>query len=155
MPKIIGSHHTDPAIRSLICAKAAAGFSTSEIASFVNCSISTVQHSIRHTKERGHHMDAARSGRPPKMDERCIRHLKLTLECDWHQILSNITSTVNTFLPSPVVPRTVQRAILSKLNMSSCIAAKKPFLTQRHRLGCKEWAKEKVAWDMTNWSRVI
>jgi transposase len=155
MPKIFGSHHTDPAIRALISDLAATGLLLSEIASLVNVSISTVQRSIKHGKERGHHQDAPRSGRPPKLDERSLRHLNLILERDRRQPLCNVTSAVNNFLSSPVAPRTIQRTIHAKLDMSSCMACKKPYLDPKHRLERKKWAQEKLGWDMTNWSRVI
>jgi transposase len=155
MPKILGSHNTHPAIRSFICAKSAAGLSQPEIANLVGCSVSTIKRTLRYAQERGYHEDAPRSGRPPKIDPRTIRHIGRDLDGNRRQTLQDITSTVNQLIPSPVVPRTVQRHLHHNLHMNSRVAAKKPFLTQKHRLARKEWAAEKRGWGMVDWTRII
>jgi transposase len=107
MPQKKDQPNTDPAIRALICEKHEQGYTHSELSAFFNCSISTIQRTIWYAKERGHHMDAARSGRPPKIDTRTSRHIDIMLNRDCHQTLGDITSTINSILPSPVVSQTV------------------------------------------------
>ena len=50
---------------------------------------------------------------------------------------------------------TVQRALNSKLDISCCIAAKKPFLTAKHIQKRKEWAKEHIGWTEQEFRCVI
>lgn len=155
MTKQLGSKNTNPHLQSLICNMAHSGIPTSQIALDLKCSQHTVQEILRRGKERGFYEDAPRSGRPSKLSDRAIRHLKINIEANRRQTLANITHDLNLSLPSPVAPSTVRRAMEVHENLSSHMAAKKPFLTHRQKRARMIWAKEHVKWGMVNWERVI
>ena len=72
MPKITGRENTTTQLRALIYSKYQEGMSPSAIATFVGYTTRTVQRLIKKYEERGHHNDAARTGRPHKLDERTL-----------------------------------------------------------------------------------
>jgi transposase len=155
MPKIPGAHNTTLSIWVLIINKAEAGLPHSEIANFINCSTRTIDHILKHAKERGHNEDAPNSGRPSKVNDRTIRHIKIQMEGNCHQTLSDITSTINHISPSPISKWTIQHILHNELDMNSCVAAKKPFLSKVHRMCWLNWACQHRAWKLTDWSSVI
>jgi transposase len=155
MPKALGEHNTAPALRALICDKASAGVPLPEIAIFTNVSLRTIQRILKNHKEWGYDEDAPRSGRPKKMDDRALRHLKIALEGNRRQSLRDLTNIVNTFIPSPISTDTVQRALTTQLDMGAYIAAKKPYLTQKHKLARLQWARDHQGWGKEDWFRII
>jgi transposase len=126
-----------------------------EIASITDVNRSTVSRILKRHDERGHHNDAPRSGRPPKLDERAIRHIKFTIEPNRRQSLSDVTSLINNSLLSPVSSKTVVRVLHDKMNMHGRIAAKKPFLKAAHKLARLAWAREHREWGEEDWNRII
>jgi transposase len=155
MPKQVGSHNTHPTLHALIIEKVEAGLPLSEIAEFSNCSIWTVQCILQHYQERGHHNENPRSGRPPKLNERSIRHLKFQLDGNRRQTLQDLTSFVNTISPIPVSKHTIWHTLHTQFDMSRHVAAKKPFLSKVHRRARLKWAEEFRGWGMADWSSVI
>jgi transposase len=155
MPKAPGTHNTAPALRALICAKAAAGVPLPEIALFTNVTLQTVQRTLKHYENLGYDEDAPRSRRPPKLDDRALCHLNITLESGRRQSLSTLTDIVNTFTTSHVSTDTVQRAITHKLGFGAHIAAKKPYLTPAHRLARLKWGRDHKGWGEEDWNWVI
>ena len=141
MPETLGKGNTTPELHALICSKYQDGISSSDIAAFSNTTTRTVQRIIKNYQERGHHDDAARSGRPPRLDDRGIRHLKYTVEGNRRQTLSDITTVINGALSPPAHPRTIKRALHKHLDMHSRIAAKKPFFKDSHKQERLKWAR--------------
>ena len=155
MPKTPGKENTTPQLCALICSKYDEGISSSDIAAFLNTTTCTVQRVIKNYQERGHHNDAARSGRPPKLNDRAIRHLKYVVEGNRQQTLSNIVSSVNGTLPSPAHPKTIQHALDKHLGMNSHVSAKKPFLKDSHKHKCLAWARTHRQCDLDLWKKII
>ena len=155
MPKIIGKENTTTQLRALIYSKYQEGMSPSEIATFVGYTTRTIQRLIKKYEERGHHNDAARTGRPHKLDERTLRHMKISLDGNRRQTLSEITLTVNNALTSPVHPNTIRRALNNDLGMHARIAAKKPFLKAAHKAARLAWAKTYRRWGEEDWKHII
>lgn len=155
MPKAPGAHNTGPELRSLITQKANEGLSIPEIAEFTNVSYWTIARILKRYNERGHHNDAPRAGRPPKLNERAIRHIAITLEGNRRQSLADITSLVNNSISSPVSSRTVRRVIHDKLDMRGYVAAKKPHLKPVHRAARRAWARAHWRWGEEDWKHVI
>lgn len=155
MPKAPGTKYLTPEIRSLIYEKHLANTPLTEIATFLNISYRSVTRTIKNFKERGHHNDALKSGRPLKMDKRTIRHLKISLEGNRRQSLSDLTSIVNNTASSPVHPDTVRHALHNQLGMNSHIAAKKPFLKVAHRKARLNWAQTHRGWKKEDWTHII
>jgi transposase len=155
MPKTTGISNTTPELRALITQKANEGVSISDIAAFTNTSRWTVYRALKNYKERGSHNDAPRCGRPSKVNERAARHIKLTLERNRHQSLTDITSFVNNSISPPISTKTVKRFLYDTLDMHGCIAAKKPFLKKVHKQARCKWAAAYRGWSEEDWHHVI
>ena len=155
MPKVTGKENTSPQLRALIYSRYEEGMSSSTIATLSNTTPCTVQRIIKNYKERGHHNDIPRTGRPPKFNDRDIRHLKITIEGDRRQSLSDITSTINAAITSPAHYNTIWNAINQDLSMNARKAAKKPFLKDLHKKARFNWAKEYRVWGKEDWKHVI
>ena len=119
MPKAPRTHNTAPAVRALICSKAAEGVSAPEISSFSNIHLQTVQRILKNDKDCDYYEDAPKSRWPPKLDDRALPHLNMTLERDHHQSLPTLTNIVNTFTASPVHQVTVQHMMTNQLGMDA------------------------------------
>src|SRR6202789_817102 len=155
MPKQLGSHETTPQLRKSMCEQASTGQPLSQIAREFHCPLRTVQVIVKRGAERGHNENEPRTGRPPKINNRGLRHLNLNILRDRRQSLQNITSDLNPSLPSPVVRTTIQRVLKTGLDITHRIAAKKPFLSAVHTQKRKEWAKEHMALTMADWKCLI
>src|ERR1700738_4749533 len=155
MPKLLGTKNTTPEIHSLVCQLALGGTPLPEIANSCQITLRTTQPILKNYKERGYNCDASRSGRPPKLDQRALRHLSLHLERDRRQSLSDLTSTVNNFANSHISRTTVKRAIKDKLGMKGHVAAKKPFLKKVHKQRRLIWARAHRTWEEKDWHHVI
>ena len=155
MPKVLGSRETTPQLCKSICEQAAQGQPLSQIATYFHLPLRTVQSIVKRGAERGYNENEPRIGRPRKIDGQALRHLKLNILRDRRQSLQNITANANLFLPSPVHPTTVQRALKTGLDVSHHIAAKKPFLSAVHIRKRKEWAKEALLMTREDWMRII
>jgi transposase len=155
MPKLVGTKNTHPDLRSLIYNHAQSGTSLPEIANLYGVHLRTVQRILKNYQERGYHIDAPRSGRPPRLDQRAIRHLNHHVERNRRQPLADITQHVNTFTIPPVASRTVKRALNKALGLNAHVAAKKPFLKKVHRQARHRWARGHRGWGEKDWHHVI
>ena len=145
MPKALGCRETSAELRELICQQAAAGTPLSQIAFFFNRPLRSIQSIVKRSTERGDYENAPRSGRPPKLTDRALRRLSLSVSRDHRQ----------TDIPTPVCARTVHTALKTRLGISNRIAAKKPFITAAQREKRLEWARDHVDWMMEDWKMVI
>ena len=156
MPKALGCREISAELRGLICQQAAAGTPLSSNRFLLNRPLHTIQSIVkRSTNERSDYENAPRSGRPPKLTDRALRCLSLSVSCDRRQILQDITDSINTDIPAPVCARTVHTALKTRLGISSRIAAKKPSITAAQNEKRLEWARDHVNWTMENWKMVI
>jgi transposase len=142
MPKSAGTRETSPELQKIICDNASAGTPLREISHFTNLPLRTVQSIVSRGAERGHHENAARSGRQSKLDERALHHAKIVIHRDRCQSLITITNLVNEAIPSPVHPSTVRTGLNSRFEMSIHVAAKKPFINATQHKKRLDWAKE-------------
>jgi transposase len=155
MPKVTGIKNISPDLRALVYQKVQENTPIPQIAEFTGIPRSSIYRIIKNRDERGHYDDAPRSGRPPKIDTRSLRHLKISLEQDRRQSLADLTNTVNTLIPSPVHKDTVRRAVHDRLGMAGYIAAKKPFLRPAHRKARRTWARVYRRWGAEDWKHII
>src|SRR5258708_5707805 len=155
MPKAPGCRETSAELRKLICQQASAGTPLSQIAFFFDRPLRTVQSIIKRSTERGDYENAPRSGRPPKLTERALRRLSLSVSWDRRQTLHDITDSINANISTPVCARTVHTALKHHLGISSHIAAKKPFITVAQRKKRMQWARDHVKWTIEDWKTVI
>ena len=95
MTKILGKRNSTPAERQAMLSMAHSGIPHTEIAKAFSCSLSTVGRTLCHFKVHGHSEDLPRSGRPGKLGERNLRHLRRIVETNRRQTLGEITETVN------------------------------------------------------------
>ena len=122
----------------------------------------TDQCTVKHYEEWSYNEDASRSIRPPKLDDRGLCHLSITLEdrlCQSFSALSKpLTDIVNTFTASHISTNTIQCATTQKLGFEAHIAAKKPYLTQAHGLAQLKWTRDHKRWGgggLEGWNWVI
>lgn len=155
MPKILGAHNLTPAQRDCIFKLSEQCFPKELIALTFSCDIRTVERTLENYKARGHFKELPRSGRPPKINPRGLRHLERVVDGDRRQTLGDITKFMNTCLPSPVAPRTVQRAIHNKLLYYARHAVTKPYLKPCHIERRLDWARTATAYGMEEFSRII
>ena len=155
MPKTTGKENTSPQLRAFILRRHEEGMSNSDIASFVGTTTRTIQRILKNYQERGHHDDAPRSGRPPKLSERDMRRIKYDLEGNRRQSLANITASYNATATSPVHPHTIQHAINNQLGLNSRVAAKKPYLKPAHKHTWLIWARQHRQWGEEDWKHII
>ena len=57
-------------------------------------------------------------------------------------------------LPNPVCLQTLRKEV-HDLGLNSCIAVKKPFLSDNHKAERLAFAKEHSHWTLEDWSKVI
>jgi transposase len=155
MPKAPGVKYITPELRAIIWQNAQDGLQTEEIARFTNISKRAIQKIVKRYKERGHHENAPKVGRPRRLNERAIRHLQIHLEKDRHQSLSDITDFVNNFAEPRVSIDTIQRVLERDLDMHARISAPKPFLKDTHKRARLAWAREHQTWGPADWRCVI
>ena len=155
MPKAPRTSNSTPEIRALIYKKSKENIPVREIANFAGITRQAVYQIVKNYNARGHFNDAPRSGRPSKLDDRSLRHLKISLEGNRRQSLSDLTTTVNNILPAPVHFDTVRHALRHQLGMNARIAAKKPYLKYEHRRARLAWAKKHRRWKFRDWRRII
>ena len=155
MPKQLGARNTTPAERLAIIHMAKSLVPLAEIANSFNRPLRTVQQVLKNHKDRGHVEDLPRSGRPTKINDRAIRHLKKFIDSDRRQKLGDITHSLNTVLSQPVSPRTVSRVIHDRLEMRACHARRKPFLSEDHKKRRLAWSMVTIKHTMEEWMRVI
>ena len=155
MPESQGCHETTPQLWQLICENALAGVPLSYLASIFNRPLRTIQVIVKRRAKQGDYENAPQSGRPPKLNERAVWHLSLTIHRDRHQSLANMTQMINSALPSPVTPDTMRTTLKTRLSMSKRIAAMKPFINAKQQAKWLWWAKDNIWWTMTDWERII
>lgn len=130
------------------------GYSMNAVARMIGVSRCCVQQIIKKHKETGTVADRHRPGRPKSTTSRQDRELvrlslrdrKVTapdLKCMW-TMASETTVSV----------QTVRRRLLEK-GLRGCVAAKKPKLTENHKIKRLHWAKERCEWNTDDWSKVL
>lgn len=127
-----------------------AGRKVKEIASECNLPEASVYSICRRHKLSGTVVTPQKPGRPPVLNERDVRHLARVAKSQRRATLHEIT---NGTLPK-VNPRTIRKALASA-GLHSRIAAKKPFLSEKHKAARLTFAKKYLSWSLEDWKRVI
>ena len=99
----------DSIVRAQAVALSNAELNQVEISSQLNISRHYVQNPIKKYKETGQYNDFPRPGRPKKIPNRGVRHLKRLVKDDGRLSAAKITSDLNGSLPKAVSTRTVRR----------------------------------------------
>jgi transposase len=137
-------------IRHMIVGMQKAGMSVSEIGNIVGRPKSTISRILKRFRISGSVLPASRSGRPQNMSDRDRRKLHRDLSSNRRaplaELCSNVTSSVG---------MSTLRKELHELGVNSCIAVKKPFLSDIHKAKRLAFANEHLHWTIDDWSNVI
>jgi len=97
--------------------------------------------------------NAARSGRPKKIDDRTLRHLEREVTKD--AITRSATlSKITEDLQIEASLMTVRRA-LTKLSIHNRMALSKPFVSEANRKKRLQWCVERRNWSAEDWANIV
>jgi len=128
--------------------------SMDEVAAQLNISKCCVYNAVRKHEETGDFADKQRSGRPPKVGERELRHLKRLVIGDNRLSCSKITMELNQSLNKPVTRRTIFN-YLKKLGYEYKVKIKKQWLNAQHRKQRVAWCTQYAHFTKDDWRNVI
>ena len=141
-------------VRAQAVALYKAGLKQVEISQQLGVSRCCVQNAIKRFEDTGSYGDKMRFGRPHKINERDIRHLKRLVKGEARLSASKITSDLNDSLPKPVTTRTV-RNYIKNLSYEYVVKVKKQWLSARHRDQRVAWCREHLNWTAKDSRNVI
>ena len=121
-----------------------------DISSTLEVPLTTVKDAFYHFLEYDSTIDKRRSGRPPIFSERDLRELLRLIEANRRISIRDIQKG----WPTKVSARTIQRMVHS-LGLRSCVARKKPFLSENHKKARLQWARERRDCGIQKWNKVI
>lgn len=153
----MGKKGVSPLVRAQAVAlytKSKTKMSMDEVAAQLNISKCCVYNAVKKYENTGDFVDKHRSGRPPKLGERELRHLKRLVTSDNRLSCSKITSELNESLNKPVSRRTVFN-YLKKLGYEYKVKVKKQLLTTEHRKKRIAWCKKYAHFTNEDWRNVI
>ncbi|CAF2016844.1 unnamed protein product [Rotaria magnacalcarata] len=150
----MGKKPVDSIVRAQAVALSDAGLNQVEISRQLHISRHCVQNAIKKYKETGQYNDFPRTGRPKKIPNRGIRHLKRLVKDDGRLSAAKITSDLNASLPKPVSTRTVRR-YLRDLGYEYVVKIKKQWLSNKHRQQRVNWCTRYMHWTPEDWRKVI
>lgn len=125
------------------------GMKCKDIGEELNVPCSTISTILTNWKVRGS-VESLKSqcGRHRKISERGVRILVRSVLGDRRQPLSEISSYLN-------VCRNTTRTYLREMDFRSCIAPKKPYLSNKHKADRLAFARAHASWDFEDWCKVI
>jgi transposase len=152
------THELDHNTRSKIVSLSLAGMSTRKIAYYFDPSIpqSTVHRIISKWKETGDIKNKPRSGRPSKLTDEENQSLKQILLNDSNsrrQTTDEVTRLINDDLDIEVSKSTVRREI-KKMGVKRCVAAVKPYVSDKNASLRLSWCQERINWKLDDWEKV-
>lgn len=127
-----------------------AGVKGVQIASQLNHPTTTIYTVIKNSRRRGTVESPKSPGAPKKLSERDVRILTRTLTQDRRQPLADIAASCALKVSGSTI-----RTALHEAGFYSRVAAKKPFLSDRHIAGRLAFAKAHRSWTVDDWKRVI
>jgi transposase len=130
------------------------GHSIRKISSLLGFPKSTVNDTVQKYKKIGSAENAKRSGRPPKLDDRDIRHLAQIMRSNHRSTASRIAQIYFEVTEIRISDRTL-RKYAHRLRYYSRMTAPKPFVTELQRTYRLRWCKNLLDWGSTEWGRVI
>jgi transposase len=132
------------------------GDSYQAIANQVGCGKTTVHDVLRRLKDTGTTSPRKRSGRPKIFNEKSKASLKrlASKRKNRRYTLKQIKAAWEKKSKTSVSGRTIRRR-LHDVGLHSCIARKKPLLTDDHMANRLAWALEHRHWTVNQWRRVL
>jgi transposase len=113
----------------------------------------TIHDTIKRYKNENQISNAPRSGRPPILSERDIRHLVNIVKEDRQQSLDEITDKFNDLSVVSVSSRTIERTLHNE-GFYGRAGKRKPLVSEVNRKKRLEWCKERKNWD-SEWNTII
>jgi transposase len=129
------------------------GHKVADIAKALDRRYTTVKDTIERYETRLTVTCTKRSGRPPKLDDRDIRHLVNDLKKDRAVAVDELTKEFNESLNISVSSKTVRRTLNSQ-GYYGRTAKKKPLVTEKNRKKRLAWCRMRKEWK-GEWDRVI
>jgi transposase len=136
--------------KSRIIGMSEAGLKGVQIAKELGHPTSTVYTVLKNFRLYGTVVGPKPTGAPRKLSERDARDIVRTLKEDRRQTLADITNKIH----SKVSTTTVRRALRST-GYFCRVAARKPFLNDRHKAARLAFAKKYRSWTFDDWKKVI
>ncbi|XP_065654908.1 uncharacterized protein LOC136081514 [Hydra vulgaris] len=131
------------------------GLSNQEIGRQLEISECSVRTTLKNYNEFGTVEDKSRSGRPKKMSERDENKAIMLARRNPNINIAEIASDLNTALGAHQVSRSTISKLLKKKLLKSYLATKKPLLSIKDRHKQRKWCKERAAWTVEQWRKVI
>jgi transposase len=150
----MGKKSIHPTVRAQVVALDGAGLNQVEISNQLKISRCCVQNAIKKYKKLRRYDDLKHTGRPKKISDREVRHLKKLVKGDSRLSATKIASDLNSSLPKPVTTRTVRR-YLKDLGFEYVVKIKKQWLSARHRQQRVAWCRQHLNWTQDDWRKVI
>jgi transposase len=149
----IKEHSLD--IRQKVIDKRNLGISFGQISQDLLLPKSTVANIWYKHVQTGNIVTGNRLGRPRKLSDRGVRHLKGHVIGNRRESLQRVTNFASRFLRNnEVSKRTVQR-YLHKYKIKRRIAVKKPFISDTNRRNRIQWVRLRAEWGIAQWMRVL
>ncbi|GFV10438.1 transposable element Tc1 transposase [Trichonephila clavipes] len=141
--------------KGMIVGMRCAGCSVTETAIHLGRARSTVSAVMTAYKKCGNVTSGKHnSGRKRKLTDRDKRVLTRIVARKLKQLLSQITSEVNSHLRNPISAITVQRELHASY-LYGRVGIRKPFVTARHALQRRQWCRTHRQWTPQQWQQVI
>jgi len=126
------------------------GKSAKEISAELSIPLQSVYSVLRRHSVSGTVETLQRPGRPKSLSDRDVRTIVRTSKSNRRSVLMDLSN----MLPVKVSRPTIRKALASQ-GVYSCVAAKKPFLTDVHRQRRLEFAKKYKSYTIEDWKKVI
>lgn len=129
------------------------GHKPCSIATMFGFATATVYKTIKRYQETGSEDPVKRQGRPKTLTERDKRALNRIASNNRQAPLAVITNELNDKLENDLSTKTV-RKYLKEIGWNSCIACRKPFLTDKAAANRLDWCRDHVSW-VNEWQNII
>jgi transposase len=126
-------------------------YSTRQVAQELDISNATAARILKENKENVPHNPG---GRPRKMNDELVNHLKLNLKRGILKTAVDATKEANTMLEEPVSRQTVCRRLV-EVQMKFKRKRKQPLLRPRHKADRMKFVRKYNQWTHLDWKRVI
>lgn len=130
------------------------GKNKSEISRLLNISRKCVINTIRVYKKSNNVKNKSRSGRPRVTNSRVERLIVNKVKNNRSITANSLKNELKEELSVNISRQTINRRLLEK-NLKSCVATRKPLLTEKNRKARFEWCKDKLSWKPEKWMLVL
>lgn len=130
------------------------GHSQRNISKIIDIPRSTIGDTIRRYKNKGITKSAPRSGRPKKINGENKQLLKELAKENNHNSAEQLQKKFKEVTNVQVSTKTLTKE-LHQIGIFSCIAAKKPLITETQRINRLNWCLEKRHWGVSKWKEII